>query len=68
MGGSISLESYSISQNSLLTMKYCSLTDCNGTSSCDDVTPAYDKGVLVDFNSYKENKSPFRYFQKSPPL
>ena len=28
--------------------------------------PAHDKEVL-DFNSYKENKSPFKYFQKSPP-
>ena len=28
--------------------------------------PAHDKGV-VDLNSYMENKSPFEYFQKSPP-
>ena len=51
------------SQNRTLTIKYCSVKDCYSTSSC-------KIGILqlkvMDFNSYMENKSPYKYFQKSP--
>ena len=56
------------SQNSLLTMKYCSVKDCKCTSSWENgiLIPAHDKGV-VDFNVTWKTNSPFKYFQKSSP-
>ena len=43
-----------VSQNSLLTMKYCSVKDCKCSFSC-EWNPAHNKGV-VDINSKMENK------------
>ena len=45
------------SQNCLLTMKYCSVKDCNSTSSCENeiLQSAHDKRA-EDCNSQMENK------------
>ena len=66
MGRFFILNFSQFSQNSLLTIKYCSVKDCKFTSS-------YENGIL---HTIKEKwilivtlkiNSPFKYFQKSPP-
>ena len=60
------LEFYSVFSESLLTMKYCFVKDCNSLSSCENGILHTIKELWILIVTWKTN-SPSKYFQNSPP-